>query len=171
MRATCPACIDVLAHRLPRLRFEKIQEKLLEFGARNNWCLRKIAAWAKRKVLSRSQRRTALCYDVDDVNVHAQGVQASQAVDARRRLPWGFWLANNLVFKRVATGLGLQRCRCVALKQAWVAHVPPSHTTTCVWNSGRSSLALHRWRQIRCGTSRACSCQSMNCEAIGCGPV
>ena len=96
-------------------RFEKMQEKLLEFGARNNCLLRRIGAWGKRKVGGCSHntwwRRMLSRHGVTSAWRVQQGLQASRAVENRQPLPWGFWLANMLVFKNVKAGLGLTRCR------------------------------------------------------------
>lgn len=73
---------------VPRV-YEKIQEKLLQIGAESGPVKRAISTWAK-----------------------AIGTKASFARDAGDDLmPWGFHLAQWLVFSNVKKALGLDRCR------------------------------------------------------------
>lgn len=75
---------------VPRV-FEKIQERLLQIGANSGPVKRAIAKWAK-----------------------AVGAQASLAREQGDELmPWGYQLANLLVFKNVRNALGLDRCRLI----------------------------------------------------------
>ncbi|XP_053337634.1 long-chain-fatty-acid--CoA ligase ACSBG2-like isoform X1 [Clarias gariepinus] len=73
---------------VPRV-WEKMQEAMKNIGAKSSLMSRKISEWAK-----------------------GIGLQASyNAMNNNPSVPWGFTLANNLVFKRVRTGLGLDRCK------------------------------------------------------------
>lgn len=73
---------------VPRV-FEKIQEKLLQIGTDAGPVKRVISKWAK-----------------------GVGTQAALARDESDELmPWGYELANLLVFKTVKKALGLDRCR------------------------------------------------------------
>ncbi|XP_036454558.1 long-chain-fatty-acid--CoA ligase ACSBG2-like [Colossoma macropomum] len=73
---------------VPRV-WEKMQEAMKAVGANSSVMKQKIAAWAK-----------------------GIGLQASyNAMNGDPSVPWGFTLANNLVFKRVRAALGLDRCR------------------------------------------------------------
>lgn len=75
---------------VPRV-FEKIQEKMLTIGARNGFLKRLIATWGKGIGLQASRRRNA----GDEI------------------MPWGYELANFLVFSQVRKSLGLDRCRLI----------------------------------------------------------
>ncbi|CDF37783.1 long-chain-fatty-acid-CoA ligase [Chondrus crispus] len=75
---------------VPRV-FEKIQERLSQVGASSGPIKTAIAKWAK--------------------NVGTQACLARD--DADELMPWGYELANFLVFKNVRKALGLDRCRIV----------------------------------------------------------
>uniref|UniRef100_A0A673X6Q1 long-chain-fatty-acid--CoA ligase n=1 Tax=Salmo trutta TaxID=8032 RepID=A0A673X6Q1_SALTR len=68
---------------VPRV-WEKMQEKMKAIGAKSSGMKKRVADWAK-----------------------SIGLQASYS----NLVPWGFMLANNLVFKKVRWALGLDRCR------------------------------------------------------------
>ncbi|XP_066566872.1 long-chain-fatty-acid--CoA ligase ACSBG2 isoform X2 [Amia ocellicauda] len=73
---------------VPRV-WEKMQEKMKAMGAKSSIVRRKVADWAKYI-----------------------GLQASyNAMNKNPSVPWGFMLANNLVFKKVRAALGLDRCK------------------------------------------------------------
>ncbi|XP_073688870.1 long-chain-fatty-acid--CoA ligase ACSBG2-like [Garra rufa] len=73
---------------VPRV-WEKMQEAMKSAGAKSSITKKKIADWAK-----------------------GIGLQASyNAMDGDSSVPWGFTLANALVFKTVRKALGLDRCR------------------------------------------------------------
>lgn len=73
---------------VPRV-YEKIQESLLAIGAKNGLLKRVLAQWAK-----------------------SIGTKAALARDAgEEMMPWGYELANFLVFGSVRKALGLDRCR------------------------------------------------------------
>lgn len=75
---------------VPRV-FEKIQEKLMHIGASSGPVKRAISKWAK-----------------------SVGAQASTARDTGEdMMPWGYELANLLVFKNVRKALGLDRCKII----------------------------------------------------------
>ncbi|KAJ1212718.1 hypothetical protein NDU88_000368 [Pleurodeles waltl] len=75
---------------VPRV-WEKIQERMKALGAKSSLIQRKVAAWAKSIGLQASYNRM-------------NGISS---------MPWGYTLANILVFRRVHAALGLDRCtRC-----------------------------------------------------------
>lgn len=73
---------------VPRV-YEKIREKLLEIGATSGPIKRAISTWAKGVGRMASEAR-----DIDD-----------------DLMPWGYRLADMLVFQNVKKALGLDRCR------------------------------------------------------------
>lgn len=75
---------------VPRV-FEKIHEAMLKVGANNGPVKRAIATWAKE-----IGRRASKSRDADDND-----------------MPWGYTLANLLVFQNVKKALGLDECRVV----------------------------------------------------------
>ncbi|KAI1900481.1 hypothetical protein AGOR_G00050380 [Albula goreensis] len=73
---------------VPRV-WEKMQESMKNVGAKASVMKQRVAAWAK-----------------------AIGLQASyNAMNRNPAVPWGYMLANNLVFKKVRSALGLDRCK------------------------------------------------------------
>jgi long-chain-fatty-acid--CoA ligase ACSBG len=72
---------------VPRV-YEKIMERMLEFGNRSHCCIRSISRWAKRV-----------------------GTAATSAEEAGEAPPWGYSLAKFLVYDRVRDALGLDACR------------------------------------------------------------
>ncbi|KAI5088267.1 long-chain-fatty-acid--CoA ligase ACSBG2 isoform X1, partial [Silurus meridionalis] len=73
---------------VPRV-WEKIQEGMKDIGAKSSFLKKRIASWAKEI-----------------------GLQASyNAMNNNPLVPWGFTLADTLVFKRVRASLGLDRCK------------------------------------------------------------
>ncbi|MCI4392639.1 hypothetical protein PGIGA_G00148130 [Pangasianodon gigas] len=73
---------------VPRV-WEKMQEAMKDIGAKSSLMKKKIADWAK-----------------------GVGLQASyNAMNNNTSVPWGFTLANNIVFKRVRAALGMDRCK------------------------------------------------------------
>nr|XP_014345329.1 PREDICTED: long-chain-fatty-acid--CoA ligase ACSBG2-like [Latimeria chalumnae] len=74
---------------VPRV-WEKMQEKMKAVSAKASVVKRKVASWAK-----------------------GVGLQANYNImNGSSSMPWGYTLANNLVFKKVQQGLGLDRCSC-----------------------------------------------------------
>lgn len=73
---------------VPRV-WEKMQEKMKAIGAKSSPMRKRVADWAK-----------------------SIGLQYSySAMNGEHQVPWGFMLANNLVFKKVRYALGLDRCK------------------------------------------------------------
>ncbi|XP_061528355.1 long-chain-fatty-acid--CoA ligase ACSBG2-like [Phycodurus eques] len=73
---------------VPRV-WEKMQEKMQEAGAKASPFKKSVADWAKS---------IGLMYNYS-------------AMHGENRVPWGFTLANQLVFKKVRAALGLECCR------------------------------------------------------------
>ncbi|XP_031696722.1 long-chain-fatty-acid--CoA ligase ACSBG2-like, partial [Anarrhichthys ocellatus] len=73
---------------VPRV-WEKMQEKMKAVGAKASPMKRRVAGWAKS---------IGLRYNYSVMN-------------RQNQVPWGFMLANNLVFKKVRDSLGLDRCK------------------------------------------------------------
>ncbi|XP_058231633.1 long-chain-fatty-acid--CoA ligase ACSBG2-like isoform X3 [Hemibagrus wyckioides] len=73
---------------VPRV-WEKMQEAMKDVGAKSSVMKKKVADWAK-----------------------GIGLQASyNAMNNDPSVPWGFTLANGIVFKKVRAALGLDRCK------------------------------------------------------------
>ncbi|XP_036383253.1 long-chain-fatty-acid--CoA ligase ACSBG2-like [Megalops cyprinoides] len=73
---------------VPRV-WEKMQESMKATGAKVSMVRKKVAAWAK-----------------------SIGLQAGyNHMNGNLTVPWGYTLANNLVFKKVRLALGLDRCK------------------------------------------------------------
>lgn len=73
---------------VPRV-WEKMEEKMKEVGAKAPPMRKKVAAWAK-----------------------AIGLQYNySAMNGEHAVPWGYSMANSLVFKKVRAALGLDRCK------------------------------------------------------------
>ncbi|XP_040898803.1 long-chain-fatty-acid--CoA ligase ACSBG2-like [Toxotes jaculatrix] len=73
---------------VPRV-WEKMQEKMKAIGAKASPMRKRVADWAK-----------------------SIGLQYNySAMNKENLVPWGFMLANNLVFKKVRAALGLDRCK------------------------------------------------------------
>ncbi|GAA6218695.1 long-chain-fatty-acid--CoA ligase ACSBG2-like [Lates japonicus] len=73
---------------VPRV-WEKMQEKMRAIGAKASPMRKRVADWAK-----------------------SIGLQYNySAMNGENQVPWGFMLANNLVFKKVRAALGLDRCK------------------------------------------------------------
>ncbi|XP_017307775.1 long-chain-fatty-acid--CoA ligase ACSBG2 isoform X2 [Ictalurus punctatus] len=73
---------------VPRV-WEKMQEAMKDIGSKSSFMKKKIADWAK-----------------------GIGLQASyNTMNNNPSVPWGFMLANSIVFKTVRAGLGLDRCK------------------------------------------------------------
>nr|XP_040051630.1 long-chain-fatty-acid--CoA ligase ACSBG2-like [Gasterosteus aculeatus aculeatus]XP_040051631.1 long-chain-fatty-acid--CoA ligase ACSBG2-like [Gasterosteus aculeatus aculeatus] len=73
---------------VPRV-WEKMQEKMQAVGAKSSSTRRRVAGWAK-----------------------SIGLRYNYSVmSGKKQVPWGFTLANNLVFKKVRVALGLDRCK------------------------------------------------------------
>jgi len=79
---------------VPRV-WEKIQEKLLQIGKSKGAIVQFISSQAK-----------------------AIGLKGSYASIKGEALPWGWWLANKLVFENIHKALGLDRCRLCATAAA-----------------------------------------------------
>ncbi|KAM4616213.1 long-chain-fatty-acid--CoA ligase ACSBG2-like [Polymixia lowei] len=73
---------------VPRV-WEKMQEKMKSIGAKSSPMRKRVADWAKS---------IGLFYNYS-------------AMNGEHQVPWGFMLANNLVFKKVRFALGLDRCK------------------------------------------------------------
>ncbi|XP_060572293.1 LOW QUALITY PROTEIN: long-chain-fatty-acid--CoA ligase ACSBG2-like [Ruditapes philippinarum] len=72
---------------VPRL-WEKFMEKMQAIGAQTTGLKRKFAIWAK-----------------------AKGKKGAEAQRNGERMPWGWSIANMILFKKIRANLGLDRCR------------------------------------------------------------
>lgn len=79
---------------VPRV-WEKIQESIKSKGAESKGLKKTIATWAK-----------------------AKGLEGNLSKQAGGSLPWGWWLADKLVFSKVRDLLGLDRARVLATAAA-----------------------------------------------------
>eukprot|EP01118_Nematostelium_gracile_P005033 TRINITY_DN1602_c0_g1_i1.p1 TRINITY_DN1602_c0_g1~~TRINITY_DN1602_c0_g1_i1.p1 ORF type:complete len:652 (+),score=230.05 TRINITY_DN1602_c0_g1_i1:66-2021(+) len=81
---------------VPRV-WEKIHEKMLEVGKGGSGITKSIAGWAK-----------------------STGLAANTAIQSGKQndVPWGFWLADKVVFEKVKAALGLDRARFCATAAA-----------------------------------------------------
>ena len=79
---------------VPRV-WEKIMEKMQAVGAATTGLKKSIATWAKEV-----------------------GLKGSSAIMQNADVPWGWWLANKLVFGKVRVALGLDRCHFQAVSAA-----------------------------------------------------
>jgi len=82
---------------VPRV-WEKIMEKMQEVGRQTTGVKKSIAEWAKSK-----------------------GLEGNYAIQRGDWEPWGWWLANQLVFSKVKEALGLDRTRYCATAAAPIA--------------------------------------------------
>ncbi|KAG5280469.1 hypothetical protein AALO_G00060360 [Alosa alosa] len=73
---------------VPRV-WEKMHERMKEVGAKSSFLQKQVVDWAKEKGSKASQN------EMNGTNV----------------VPWGFSVANNLVFKKVRSALGLDNCK------------------------------------------------------------
>lgn len=71
---------------VPRV-WERIEEKMRATGAQVSGVKKTIATWAK-----------------------AKGLEGNYKIENGQSTPWGWWLANHIVFSKVHQALGLDRC-------------------------------------------------------------
>ncbi len=85
---------------VPRV-WEKMQERMLEIGKSITGFKRTLADWAKDVGLKTGYPNRHKCTD----NSHSYAAQKHESG------PWGFWIANHLVFKKIREALGFDRLR------------------------------------------------------------
>ncbi|XP_014897101.1 long-chain-fatty-acid--CoA ligase ACSBG2-like [Poecilia latipinna] len=118
---------------VPRV-WEKIQESMKAVGAKGSALRKRVADWAK-----------------------SIGLQYSySAMNGENEVPWGFMLANNLVFKRVRYELGLDRCKLCCTGAAPITKetldyfmslsIPVKELYGMSESSGPHAVSIHEYR-------------------------
>lgn len=79
---------------VPRV-WEKMQEKMQSIGKQTTGFKKTISTWAK-----------------------GIGLEGNLSLQSGGEVPWGWWLANTVVFSKIREGLGLDRCRVQATAAA-----------------------------------------------------
>uniref|UniRef100_A0A1A8NAW8 long-chain-fatty-acid--CoA ligase n=1 Tax=Nothobranchius rachovii TaxID=451742 RepID=A0A1A8NAW8_9TELE len=123
---------------VPRV-WEKMQEKMKAAGSKASPLKRRLADWAK-----------------------SVGLQYNYSVmNGENAVPWGFMLSNNLVFKRVRAGLGLDRCTFCCTGAAPITkdtleyfmslNIPVKELYGMSESSGPHTVSINQYRIGSCG--------------------
>ncbi|KAM6930856.1 long-chain-fatty-acid--CoA ligase ACSBG2-like [Xenentodon cancila] len=123
---------------VPRV-WEKMQERMKAVGAKASPFRRRVADWAK-----------------------SIGLQYNYSVmNGENAVPWGFMLANNLVFKKVRVGLGLDRCKFCCTGAAPITketleyfmslNIPVMELYGMSESSGPHAVSIDEFRITSCG--------------------
>eukprot|EP00161_Ancyromonas_sigmoides_P011089 TRINITY_DN279_c1_g1_i1.p1 TRINITY_DN279_c1_g1~~TRINITY_DN279_c1_g1_i1.p1 ORF type:complete len:676 (-),score=316.18 TRINITY_DN279_c1_g1_i1:91-2007(-) len=124
---------------VPRV-FEKIEEKMKALGANSS---------AVRKLIASSAKSVGLTNYYNE----QEGAAA----------PWGFFLANTLVFSKVRAALGLDRCRHIATGAA------PIHRSTLEYFGSLGMTIFELFGQSECTGPQTVSRKGQN-RTGSCGP-
>uniref|UniRef100_A0A1A8FR36 long-chain-fatty-acid--CoA ligase n=1 Tax=Nothobranchius korthausae TaxID=1143690 RepID=A0A1A8FR36_9TELE len=123
---------------VPRV-WEKMQEKMKAAGSKVSPLKKRLADWAK-----------------------SVGLQYNYSVmNGENAVPWGFMLSNNLVFKRVRAGLGLDRCTFCCTGAAPITkdtleyfmslNIPVKELYGMSESSGPHTVSINQYRIGSCG--------------------
>ncbi|KAF7200759.1 long-chain-fatty-acid--CoA ligase ACSBG2 [Nothobranchius furzeri] len=123
---------------VPRV-WEKMQEKMKAAGSKASPLKKRLADWAK-----------------------SVGLQYNYSVmNGENAVPWGFMLSNNLVFKRVRAGLGLDRCTFCCTGAAPITkdtleyfmslNIPVKELYGMSESSGPHTVSINQYRIGSCG--------------------
>ncbi|XP_041856454.1 long-chain-fatty-acid--CoA ligase ACSBG2-like [Melanotaenia boesemani] len=144
---------------VPRV-WEKMQESMRAAGAKAPLLRKRVADWAK-----------------------SIGLQYSySAMNGENAVPWGFMLANNLVFKKVRAALGLDRCRFCCTGAAPITketldyfmslNIPVKELYGMSESSGPHTVSINEYRITSCGkVMPGCKTNLVNQDEEGNGEI
>lgn len=144
---------------VPRV-WEKIEEKMKAVGAKASPMKKRVAGFAK-----------------------SIGLQYNYSVmNGQNQVPWGFMLANNLVFKKVRAALGLDRCRICCTGAAPITkdtldyfmslNIPLKELYGMSESSGPHTISIDEYRVTSCGKVMiGCKIKLVNPDADGNGEI
>ncbi|XP_072243592.1 long-chain-fatty-acid--CoA ligase ACSBG2-like [Leuresthes tenuis] len=144
---------------VPRV-WEKMQESMKAVGAKASPLRKRVADWAK-----------------------SIGLQYSySAMTGENAVPWGFMLANNLVFKKVRAALGLDRCRLCCTGAAPITketldyflslNIPVMELYGMSESSGPHTVSIDEFRITSCGKEMpGCKTKLENPDGEGNGEI
>ncbi|XP_030594325.1 long-chain-fatty-acid--CoA ligase ACSBG2-like isoform X2 [Archocentrus centrarchus] len=144
---------------VPRV-WEKIEERMKAAGAKVSPVKKRMADWAK-----------------------SIGLQYSYSVmNGENWVPWGFMLANNLVFKKVRAALGLDRCRLCCTGAAPITkdtldyfmslNIPVKELYGMSESSGPHTVSIDEYRITSCGKEmQGCKTKLVNTDEDGNGEI
>ncbi|KAM4576478.1 long-chain-fatty-acid--CoA ligase ACSBG2-like [Odontesthes bonariensis] len=144
---------------VPRV-WEKMQESMKAAGAKASPLRKRVADWAK-----------------------SIGLQYGySAMNGENAVPWGFMLANNLVFKKVRAALGLDRCRLCCTGAAPITketleyflslNIPVMELYGMSESSGPHTVSIDEFRIMSCGKEMpGCKTKLENPDGEGNGEI
>ncbi|XP_008292383.1 long-chain-fatty-acid--CoA ligase ACSBG2-like [Stegastes partitus] len=144
---------------VPRV-WEKMQERMKAVGAKGSPMRKRVADWAK-----------------------SIGLQYTySAMNGENLVPWGFMLANNLVFKKVRAALGLDRCKLCftgaapitkdTLEYFMSLNIPVMELYGMSESSGPHTVSIDEYRITSCGkVMPGCKTKLENPDADGNGEI